>query len=31
MILEMVPTSADMLGGNIPQGTAGHTGGEETK
>ena len=25
MILEMVPTSVDMLGSDIPQGTARHT------
>ena len=29
--LEMVPTSTDMLGNDIPQGIVGHTSGGETE
>ena len=29
--LEMVPTLADVLGSDIPQGTVGHTNGDVTK
>ena len=31
MVLEMVPTSADVLGGDIPQDIVGHTNGDVTE